>query len=822
MNAPVITFGMVEQYANSLRGARARRHIRHFYEFIQPLHVPTINWHHVKLLEKLDLFVQGKIKKMMVFMPPQHGKFLKGDTPVLTTKGWKQHNELNVGDYVFNDHGKPVAVLANSGTYNWHVNKVTFAGGEVLYAANEHVWKVHIEKDDHKGRYCTLADTATIKQIKHRRAPFIQCAPSLDTEEKQLLIDPYLLGVWLGDGTSANNGITCGTEDISHFMQFGKAASCKGATAFRIGVKGLCKPLRLMGLKGNKHIPLDYMLSSREQRMELLRGLMDTDGSCDKKGRCEFTQMEGKLAEDVYTLLRSLGYKATKNTYDAKLNGKTVGKKCRIAFSPNKGDVIFKLQRKQERIDTKKQGDRADKYKFFISSIESHGVVSGNCIQVEGGMYLAGESLIPTHNSELCSRILPAYLLGKRPTTRIISASYNADLSSKFNRDVQRIIDSEAFKLTFPNIGLNAKAVRSDKNGAWLRNKDEFEVVTYGGYYKNAGVRGGITGRSCDIAIIDDPVKGAEDAGSPTIRNKTWEWYAQDLCSRLHNDSQQLIIMTRWHEDDLAGRILASEDGKDWEVVVFPAIKVNNLNPDDPRKIGEPLWAAKHNLKRLQSQRNLGERKFQCLYQQDPIANKDLLVFPEWETVPSQEYNYINASEYFGLDFGFTDELALVGIKVVGMNLYLKEYLYESKLVNSEIAKRFEERKISKDAPISADSSRPEQITELNTIYGYKGMEKCVKGANSRLEGVRRMNEFKIHVTIDSKNLIENLQRCEYVSNGEGKPTDAIRDGNDHGLDAARYGVEMYMRKNRRKTVAPEVIQIRSNFSRAEDMPDYG
>lgn len=424
----------------------------------------------------------------------------------------------------------------------------------------------------------------------------------------------------------------------------------------------------------------------------------------------------------------------------------------------------------------------------------------------------------PQHGkSELCSRIFPAYILGKRPTARIISASYNADLSSKFNRDVQRNIDSASFKLTFPNVGLNAKAVRSDKNGAWLRNKDEFEVVTYGGYYKNAGVRGGITGRSCDIAIIDDPVKGAEDAGSPTIRDKTWDWYAQDLCSRLHNDSQQLIIMTRWHEDDLAGRILASEDAKEWEVVVFPAIKVNDLNPEDPRKIGEPLWAAKHNLKRLQSMRNLGERKFQCLYQQDPVANKDLLVFPRWETIPSMEYDFINASEYFGLDFGYTDELALVGIKVVGMNLYIKEYLYESKLTNKILAERLAERKVSKTAPISADSSRPEQIAELNELYGYKGMERCVKGANSRLEGVRRMNEYKLHVTIDSKNIIANFQTYEYVSNSDGKPTDAIRDGNDHAADASRYAVELYMRKNMRKTVAPQVIQIRNKFSRTDD-----
>ena len=136
-------------------------------------------------------------------------------------------------------------------------------------------------------------------------------------------------------------------------------------------------------------------------------------------------------------------------------------------------------------------------------------------------------SIPPQHGkSEIASRILPAYLLGLNPKCRIISASYNADNSSKFNRDVQRIIDSKEYRVAFPNVGLSAKSVRTDKDGAWLRNKDEFEIVEYGGYYKNAGVGGGITGRTADYAIIDDPVKGAADAASPTIRQSIYNWFS--------------------------------------------------------------------------------------------------------------------------------------------------------------------------------------------------------------------------------------------------------------------------------------------------------
>ena len=132
----------------------------------------------------------------------------------------------------------------------------------------------------------------------------------------------------------------------------------------------------------------------------------------------------------------------------------------------------------------------------------------------------------PRHGkSELVSRKLPAFILGKDPDTSIISCSYSADLASRMNRDVQRIMDTPRYQEVFPKSKLFGKNIRSVANGTYLRNSDIFEIVGHRGVYRSAGVGGGITGMGGEFIIIDDPVKNREDADSPTLREKVWDWY---------------------------------------------------------------------------------------------------------------------------------------------------------------------------------------------------------------------------------------------------------------------------------------------------------
>ena len=618
--------------------AGARRKVLWFAQYVKPSYVTTD--FHLAYSRVLDYFAQGKIKNLIIQAPPQHGKALHVDTPVLTTRGWKRHVDLRVGDYVFGLDGKPKAVIANSGGYIHECQEVVFADGFSLIAAREHEWEVWRDHDNGKGRVREIVETQDIFGCRNRRNPAITANVVLETEQSHLPIDPYLLGVWLGDGNKYDKWISCGEQDINHLLPL----ACKvkrDKTAYRVYLNGLeTKGLAQLHLLYNKHIPMRYMLASREDRLRLLQGLMDTDGYTDKNGGCEFCQKKGRLADDVYVLIRSLGYKPSKREYTAFLYGKDCGKKVRITFRPNKGDKIFDIPRKQERVDNKPQPDREDKNKFFITSVNDFGLCEVNCIQVEGGMYLAGEQLVPTHNSELSSRMLPAFMLGLNPDLKIVIASYAATIAKDFNRDVQRIIDSEEYHSVFPDTCLNNSNVVSLAEG-YLRNSDVFEVVNHNGSLRVVGRGGSLTSKTADVMIFDDLYKDASEANSPIVRESAWDWYTKVARTRLHNNSQQLIVFTRWHSEDIIGKIIDSEPvifakewkdldnaGDAWVLVNFEAIKTSPPSEIDPRQEGEVLWPERHSKEKILAQKALDPQGFMCLYQGDPSSAEGRLYQP--------------------------------------------------------------------------------------------------------------------------------------------------------------------------------------------------
>lgn len=634
----------------------ARNRLITFARYMNPK-LQVTNFHKM-YYEVLDRFAHKKIKKLIVSVPPQHGKALRTDTPVLTTKGWKMHGDLQVGDYVFGEDGKPKMVQWNSGVYDWHTMNVDFADGFSLIAAHEHEWELWCDHDDHKGRRKERVETQNIFAKRHRRKPFAYANAVIDMPHRELPINPYLLGYWLGDGYSCGGWICSGEEDAWNMLQFGdvkRVVNGHKSPYYKCHVEGLSRLLRLNGLIKNKHIPVEYILASPEQRRELLCGLMDTDGCVDKRGICEFTQMKGQLVEDVYVLLRSLGYKPTKHTYKAMLNGVCVGEKVRICFNPDKGEKVFHLPRKQDRVDNKPRADREDKYKFFITNTSENAIEQVNCIQVEGGMYLAGFELVPTHNSEGSSRSLPAFMLGLNPDQKIIIGSYNADVAKNFNRDVQRIIQSQQYQAVFPDSFVSTQA-KVTMDNIYRCNAEMTEMVGRKGSLCAVGRNGSLTSKSVDVSILDDVYKDFQEANSPSIREISWHWYTTVVRTRLHNDSQELIVFTRWHEDDLIGRIEKSGERvivaktwadvdncpkNAWLLINFPALKVGEPTELDPRHEGEALWENRHSREKLLNQRSIDPVNFECLYQGDPGSAEGRLYEPfktytvkdEWGTL---------------------------------------------------------------------------------------------------------------------------------------------------------------------------------------------
>lgn len=231
--------------------------------------------------------------------------------------------------------------------------------------------------------------------------------------------------------------------------------------------------------------------------------------------------------------------------------------------------------------------------------------------------------------SEIVSRRLPAYALGKNPNMRIVACSYGHDLSSKFNRNVQRIIDSQSYADVFPGTRLNSQNVSTFSKGNYLRNSNEFEIVGCTGGYKSVGIGGGLTGNPCDLGIIDDPIKDSVQAQSKIYRTRLWEWYNEVFLTRLHNSSKIILCQTRWHEDDLAGRLL-NEEGDSWKVVSFPGIKEDDEDPNDKREIGESLWEEKHSQKTYLEMKKRKTRTFASLIQQRPAPEEGVIFKRDW------------------------------------------------------------------------------------------------------------------------------------------------------------------------------------------------
>jgi predicted phage terminase large subunit-like protein len=257
-----------------------------------------------------------------------------------------------------------------------------------------------------------------------------------------------------------------------------------------------------------------------------------------------------------------------------------------------------------------------------------HTLIADKCQELYEGKIKKLMIFVPPQHgkSEIVSRKFPAWALGNNPSLKIAGCSYSADLACGFSRSIQRTIDSPEYKDLFPDTQLPGRGIRST---GYTRNLEMFEIVNYGGFYKAVGVTGGLTGTPVDIGIIDDPVKDKLEAYSETYRNRVWDWYVDVFLTRLHNDSKQLLIMTRWHDDDLAGRILKSE-GEEWEVIVLPAIKEAEGMLEDTRKIGEALWPEKHSLERLRAMERRSARTFAALYQQRPTVEGGNIILSKW------------------------------------------------------------------------------------------------------------------------------------------------------------------------------------------------
>ncbi|HQZ51260.1 MAG TPA: phage terminase large subunit [Chitinophagaceae bacterium] len=251
-----------------------------------------------------------------------------------------------------------------------------------------------------------------------------------------------------------------------------------------------------------------------------------------------------------------------------------------------------------------------------------------------------------TGKSEGSTRKLPAFLFGKNPNIKMAIGSYSSDLSKDFNSDIQKIIDSPEYHKIFPNTMLSGSPYDKDGIKGFSRTREQFEILKKKGVLYSLGRGGGLTGKTIDLAILDDLYKNYEEANSPIVREEAINFYKSVI--RTRNPKQELIVFTRWHEEDLIGFIESKETvvtinslididnipPRAWVKINFEALKDSEPTDIDPRKYGEPLAPEKHSKERLEEEKKLDKENFECLYQGNPFS-KEGLMYGEFSTYPS-------------------------------------------------------------------------------------------------------------------------------------------------------------------------------------------
>lgn len=465
----------------------------------------------------MDRYNDPHVRELILCFATQIGKALHVETPILTTVGWKKFIDIKIGDIVYDENGEQCSVIdATPVVFGRDCFEITFSDKTKIITDADHNWIVTDELKYNKIviRKLTTKEISSNYKNGKRNRYVIPVAMPIKCEEKELPIDPYVLGVWLGDGHSYSNQITITESDLDIAKDIEKAGykinirqvekrnkktfniqvdppiknnlMCKRGHLYSVygkNTQNYCRKcasqfssqvqygkkvdeviierndfsykllkLGLLKTKKNrpeKHIPKLYLISSYEQRLSLLQGLMDTDGYINKNHFMEFSTTSKRLAEDFEKLVNSLGIKCTikKTQPHCKYNGNVVKGKIahKIKFLEYREKPCFRLKRKLEKMVFSDEGVRriSETKRRRIINIEKVNSVPVRCIAVnsKNHLYLAGTQLVPTHNTESLYNIL-GYIIDEEPYSTMLIYPREDDAKTVSRTRVQPMLEA--------------------------------------------------------------------------------------------------------------------------------------------------------------------------------------------------------------------------------------------------------------------------------------------------------------------------------------------------------------------------------------------
>lgn len=523
-----------------------------------------------------NTIVLRKHLRNQLMTPTQYGKQCSHDTPVLTTRGWSTHGQLKPGDHVFNHYGQPVKVEGLSDESEATL-EIEFSNGEKIKCHPRHEWVVKDANANRRGKDWQNIETRFLKDNLHRRwhIPFIE---PIEHKPQDLPLDPYFVGAWLGDGSSSKPCITGHKDDLDVIARipYGTSSICvhntTGIVTYYFSHQNIMVRLRELGLDNNKHIPDVYKYGTVHDRLELLAGLIDTDGHVNKgsrekgwrNGRVYFTNINKRLVDDVAEIVESLGLRTTIVEQEAIMSTSGIQGKHKVYVLGFQPYIAIPTALPRKKID-----GLGRKRHITIKAIRDIEPVKGRCIQVEGGVYLAGRKLIPTHNSEVISMAVLLRAITYKEDWLILSGDTNKT----------QIIMKKAIGHLFDNKALESQIDLSNvPNLEKLKHERSQSRITFigGGQIRiltadsrnSKKVKESLAGQGGrnivedEAALIPDDLQamvmrmlgGFKDAfllkiGNPFYRNhflKTWQ---ADHYHKIHIDYHQALAEGRFSEE---------------------------------------------------------------------------------------------------------------------------------------------------------------------------------------------------------------------------------------------------------------------------------
>lgn len=552
-------------------------------------------------VDALQALEDGELDELFLSQPPRTGKALANDTPVLTTKGWKNHGDLEVGDVLFRPDGKTTKVIAVHPKCQM-THTVTFTDGTSVDCHFRHEWLVY----DRRSQRVRLLETQVMIAGINAAGPssgrghrynyqILQKTPIIG-KTKELPVKPYTLGAWLGDGNNRQPRINGDANDSAiadsiiadgYPLIHRYVHKTTGVITYAFG--GLRDDLHKIGLcKDNyrisKYIPDEYLFASIEQRLELLAGLLDTDGTLSKKEhRYHYVTCEEKLRDCVVELISTFGWRVCVNEYQPKVSSSGIVGKHKywaVCFNPTI-PIPCRLERKQLNEFSKFR-------RIAIKSIEPiKEPKEGNCITVEGdGMYLAGYRMIPTHNTAL-SDFFMSWEAGKHPLNSCLYSSCSDTVTKSFYNGLAEIMKDNVtyrWNLVFPDEPI--KKWNAEYQTCNVLKNNRYPTITC------RSIDGTLNGAcDCDnILMGDDLCKGIEQAMNKDVMGRLWQKVSNDFLTRAKQGAKKVWIGTRWSLIDPIGiRIEMLENDPAFKDYRFKVINIPALND-----LGESNFNYKH------------------------------------------------------------------------------------------------------------------------------------------------------------------------------------------------------------------------------------